>query len=70
MQASRGVDLGILKGSVPVRLVNRLADDRTEYVRAPHSRNTEKAYISTIKCHQDGSGIVMSLASFMREKIS
>jgi hypothetical protein len=43
--------------------------EESQYVRAtPYSRNAEKVYIGAVKCQQDGSGIIVSLASFMCEK--
>ena len=64
VQASCGVDRGVLDGSVPVRLAIAVSDNRTQYVQIPYSRNAEKAYIDTMKCQQDSSRIVVSLASF------
>lgn len=63
VQAPCGVYLGILGGSVSVHLANRSAGVRAGYVRASYSRNAEKLGIVTMKCQQDGSSIIMSLAS-------
>jgi len=63
VQAPRGVYLSILGGGVSVHLANRSAGVRAGCIRASYRRNAEKLYIVTMKCQQDGSSIIMSLAS-------
>ena len=67
VQASRGVYLGILDSGVSVYLTN--ISSLVRVVRdMSYSGNAEKVYVGAMKCHQDGSGIVMSLGSPMMKK--